>query len=92
MASKATPTSEAPKQSPERAPSILASESQQQSFDHSPAHHETKFKKKVAAAVAATNLSPTAGQLFPAYVMREHAFIAQVALNIIGARLPVQVM
>ena len=39
----------------------------------------------------ASSLSPTAGQPLAANVMREHAFVAQIALNIIGARLPTQV-
>lgn len=92
ITSKATPTTEnqAPKQSPERVSSLLASEQrQQQSIDHTPAHHESKLRKKASSMT--TNLSPTAGQPLPAYVMREHAFVAQVALNIIGARLPTQV-
>ena len=60
----------------------------EQFIERSPMH-ESKTRKKPSHV--SSNLSPTAGQPLPAHVLREHAFVAQVALNIIGARLPTQV-
>ncbi len=54
---------------------------------------DMKGKRKISSMHAvASSLSPTAGQPLPANVMREHAFIAQIALNIVGARFPTQVI
>ena len=54
--------------------------------------HESKSRGKVTRMVSSYQLSPTAaGQPLPGHVMKEHAFVAQVLLNVVGARLPTQV-
>lgn len=76
------------KQSPERTSTFLITTSAL----HSPVR-EPKVRQQKAQS-----LSPTAGQQqqqqqqLPAYIMREHALVAQIVLNVVGARLPTQVM
>lgn len=79
------------KQSPERMSTFLITTTTTSAL-HSPVR-EPKVRQQKAQS-----LSPTAGQQqqqqqqLPAYVMREHALVAQIVLNVVGARLPTQVM
>lgn len=75
-------------QSPERVSSFQLSEQHQHGTGYSPVH-ESRARRKIPNVTF--NLSPPSGQPLPANVMREHTFVAQMVLNIVGAMLPTQV-
>ena len=79
-------------QSPERLSVQGASTCEYHTSSRTPGHDSKSRGGKLSRALSSYQLSPTAaGQPLPGHVMKEHAFIAQVVLNIVGARLPSQV-